>query len=181
MTKSRKVFIVLAIILLVAAGVIAGCLVFNINSGVGTPISNQPVVSSSPTSASVATVYPTIAVAQPTLAMGTDPLVGSWHGSTSLFFGMATADYSLVARADGTMTISGIANAPIAGVDNLPFSVDATWTHPKGTTYVGAIGDKSMEFTCDGSKLSLSVNPYEAGFVDYEILNMDIDFTLTRG
>lgn len=177
MAKLRIVFIVFSLLLIAAAGVFAFCLVPGMTAS---PSAGVPT--SVPTASPVTPVAPgtPVATLHPTASLAADPIVGSWQGSTSIYFGMATADYTLDARPDGTMTIAGIADAPIAGYNDVPFSVEAAWTHKGGSTYVGTIGDRSMEFSCDGSRISLTVNPYAAGLIDNELLDMDIDLALTR-
>ncbi|HJJ58801.1 MAG TPA: hypothetical protein O0X84_04845 [Methanocorpusculum sp.] len=78
------------------------------------------------------------------------------------------------------MTISGTAEAPIAGYGETPFTLDAKWTYLWDYQFRGEAQGSSLEFTCDGAKISLTANPYELGFIDNEMANMDIDIELTR-
>ncbi|HJJ35948.1 MAG TPA: hypothetical protein O0X27_02100 [Methanocorpusculum sp.] len=172
MGKLRLVFLIVGLVLIIAGVSITFGLIPGVTWG------SLAGSSSVPAAAPVSTVQPT-AVSTP--IPNADPLAGTWYGSKSLFFGFATADFTLNARPDGTMTISGVANAPIAEIENKEFSIDGTWQHLDGTTYRGTIGDKSLDFTSDGSTISLTVNPYAAGLIDNEMLNMDIDIALARG
>lgn len=111
---------------------------------------------------------------------GSELISGVWHGTKSLFFGAASADFTLSAEADGNMTISGTAEAPIAGYGETPFTLDAKWQYLGSNRFTGEAQGSSLDFTCDGTKISLTANPYELGFIDNEMADMDIDIVLTR-
>ena len=199
MGKVRLVIVIVALVLLIAVGAITFGLIPGVTwnsfmSSSSTPAGTSgdfvnPTVQETTVQTVGPTVQPTVqgtitptpsSTVEPLVSSSSDPLVGSWYGSKSLFFGMASADFTLTALEDGTMTIAGVINAPIAEIENKEFSIDATWQHQSGTTYLGTIDEKLMEFTCDGSQISLTINPYATGLIDNEMLNMDIDLTLTR-
>ncbi|HJJ31546.1 MAG TPA: hypothetical protein O0X97_04790 [Methanocorpusculum sp.] len=136
----------------------------------------QPTLS--PTPVPTAAYVPTAAPAAD--KAGASLLSGTWYGSKSLFFGMAAAEFYLTADSNGKMKISGTANAPSAGYNNEPFSVDADWTYLGADSFVGMSGDKEIPFTCNGNQISLTANPYKLGLIDNSIANMDVSIQMER-
>ena len=116
----------------------------------------------------------------PTPKPGAELLSGDWQGEKSLFFGAASAKFTLCADADGNMNISGTAEAPIAGYGETPFTLDAEWKYLGDYQFRGEALDSSLDFTCNGTKIFLTANPYELGFIDNSMADMDIDIVLTR-
>ncbi|MDO5846854.1 MAG: hypothetical protein Q4Q20_00925 [Methanocorpusculum sp.] len=126
------------------------------------------------------TSQPTPTPGTPTSKPGAELITGDWQGEKSLFFGAASAEFYLSADRYGNMTISGTAEAPIAGYEETPFALDAEWTYLGDYQFKGEAQGSSLDFTCDGTKISLTANPYELGFIDNEMANMDIYIELTR-
>ena len=141
----------------------------------GTPAPETPS-----TEVPVAPETPAVPGTPPVSKQGAELIFGDWHGTKSLFFGAASAEFYLSADRYGNMTISGTAEAPIAGYGETPFTLDAKWTYLGDYQFRGEAQGSSLEFTCDGAKISLTANPYELGFIDNEMANMDIDIELTR-
>ena len=141
----------------------------------GTPAPETPS-----TEVPVAPETPAVPGTPPVPKQGAELIFGDWHGTKSLFFGAASAEFYLSADRYGNMTISGTAEAPIAGYGETPFTLDAKWTYLGDYQFRGEAQGSSLDFTCDGAKISLTANPYELGFIDNEMANMDIDIELTR-
>ena len=152
----------------------------------------QPTQTTNPPATNTPTKQPTLSpTPNPTAAYiptqipaadkaGSNLLAGNWYGTKSLFFGMASAEFYLTANPDGTMKISGTANAPSAGYNNAPFSVNADWTYLGGNSFTGTADGKEISFTCDGNQVSLTANPYALGLIDSSIANMDIAIAMNR-
>lgn len=134
------------------------------NPAAGRPAAETPAVPGTP----------------PVSRPGAELIFGDWHGTKSLFFGAASADFYLSADRYGNMKISGTAAAPVAGYDETPFSLDAGWTHLGNYQFRGEALGSDLDFTCDGKKIALTANPYKLGFIDNSMADMDIDIVLTR-
>ena len=154
-----------------------------------TPVRETPAPTADPGTPAPETPSTEVPVAPETPAVpgtpsvpkqGAELIFGDWHGTKSLFFGAASAEFYLSADRYGNMTISGTAEAPIAGYGETPFTLDAKWTYLGDYQFRGEAQGSSLDFTCDGAKISLTANPYELGFIDNEMANMDIDIELTR-
>lgn len=100
-------------------------------------------------------------------------IFGDWHGTKSLFSGIVSAEFYLSADMYGNMTISGTA-------EEKPFTLDAKWTYLGDYQFRGEAQGSSIKFTCDGTKISLTANPYKLGLIDNKMANMDINIKLTR-
>lgn len=133
-----------------------------------------------PTATPAATPAPTGTPAPSVEKAGAELIAGDWHGSKSLLFGAASADFSLSADSYGNMVISGTAEAPVAGYGETPFYLEAEWTYLGNNQFRGEAMDRTLDFTCNGTQIKLTANPYQLGFIDNSMADMDIDILLTR-
>ncbi|MDO5843620.1 MAG: hypothetical protein Q4Q53_00535 [Methanocorpusculum sp.] len=106
-----------------------------------------------------------------------DQIVGTWHGTKSVMFGVATADVTAKFNSDMTGKIDGTIDAPSFGFEKVPVSIDFTYEHKGGNAYVMKIGGQDTAVTCDGTTTKIKINPSQ---IKSDYPSIDIEMDLTR-
>lgn len=104
---------------------------------------------------------------------GIAKLVGNWHGTESMFF-VGNGEFNAVCTDDFNAVISGTITAM---GENYEFNLPVVWEYIGNNQFKAVSPDNTIiNFTCDGSKLNLVVNPYELNLIDNSMA--DIDFSI---
>lgn len=197
---SKGTTIAITVVCVLAVVIVAGIALFGTgiisfnagsgNQGAGTPVPTA-VHTVAPTSAatSAPVVNPTAAQTSagneltPLQKEGINLLVGKWYGKQDikkLFFTLP-AEFNADCKADFTGRFWGVVNNVPTMEEPLTFDLPMTWEYQGSHQFVGITNDgKIMAFTCDGTKISTVVNPYQLGLTDNSLADMDINIVLNK-
>ncbi|HJJ48199.1 MAG TPA: hypothetical protein O0X39_04290 [Methanocorpusculum sp.] len=108
---------------------------------------------------SVETLVPTT-ILEPTLSVlqieGINLLAGNWHGTKNIMF-VASGTFDAVCNKDFTAVINGLVTY---GNNSNTFTLPVTWEYTGSHNFIAKTGDGSViPFTCDGMKMTMTVNP----------------------
>ncbi|MDV0443408.1 hypothetical protein [Methanorbis rubei] len=125
------------------------------------------------------TVSQTTAAAPAKAPAAGDPILGNWAGEKTMTIVFVSAHGSATATFRDDYSGSAAGDFQGAGRDET-FDANFIWENLGNGKYLGAYGDKTLEFSLDGEVLTMTLNPKKLGVVESEILNMDIPFEMHR-
>lgn len=102
------------------------------------------------------------------------------HGTESVFGGVVFGEFDITATMGGDMTITKRIESPIAGIAQAQSTIDATWTDLGNNQFKVETENATFNVTCDGEKMSFTVNPFEMGVINCDLVDMDVDIDLTE-
>ena len=106
-----------------------------------------------------------------------NPIVGSWHGSASIWF-LASGSGEVTFYDDNTAFASG--TVTVIGQKKTYTFPKLTWEKVSDDVCLGHFGWRTLPFTYNGRTITAPFNSYELGGTPIPLFNINIPIRLTR-